>query len=77
MKTLKGVLLTFQRTNSKAALQPVRTMSNLSILLKDKSQADRRHVHPWWTNQWLGLHWSSEADNEPSICLLKKPKKKT
>jgi len=47
-------------------LQPVRTMSNLSILLKDKSQTGWKLVHPWWTNQWLGVHWSSEAGNESS-----------
>jgi len=50
-------------------------MSNLSILSKDKSQTGRRPVHPWWTRQWFGLHWFSEADSELIIILWRKPKK--
>jgi len=47
---------------------------NLPTLSKDKSQIGWRSIHPWWTNQWPGLHWSSEADSEPGIAFWRSPK---
>jgi len=52
-------------------------MSNLSTLPKEKSQTGWRHVHPWWTRRWFGLHWSSEVDSESIVIFWGKPKKLT
>ena len=67
----------FKKINSQIAFQPVRTMYNLSILPKDRSQTGWRPIHLWWTRRWFGLHWSTEADSEPSIVFWRKPKKLT
>jgi len=59
-KLWRGIVDTPKRQTSRQLCSLSEWCLNLSTFLKDKSQTGWRHVHSWWTNQWLGPHWSSE-----------------